>query len=316
MWMEKVRDIKWKEGMDVSGLVDMLGNVGFQGAELSRAANIIADMKRNGAKTYLTFTSNMVTSGLRGLFAQLIKLGLADVVVTTTGGIEEDIMKAIGEDFLIGRYSPDDMALHEKGMNRIGNLMITNESYARFEDYMLPALRKIYKKQKRLAVSELLHELGLMLKDEDSILYQAAKNRVPVFCPAITDGSLGFHLFMFQQDHPDFIVDVVRDFSNLLASSSFDDKKGVIALGGGVSKHHAIFGILLNGGCDYAVYMTTSSPHSGSMGGATTSEGKTWGKVKVDANEVTVIGDVSIMFPLVMARAMDAMKAEGLIGNG
>ncbi len=312
--MEKVKDILWEEGMKVSDLVERLGNVGFQGVRIGKAAEIIADMKRNGAKIYLTFTSNMVTSGLRGLFAQLIGMGMADVVVTTTGGIEEDIMKATGEDFLIGEYRSDDVSLHEKGINRIGNLMITNESYAKFEDWMLPTLKRIYGRKKRLTVTELLKEIGLVLDDGNSILFQAAKNDVPVFCPAITDGSLGFHLYMFQQDHPDFVVDVVRDFSALVSSSSFDDKKGVIALGGGVSKHHAIFGLLLNGGSDYAVYMTTARPYSGSVGGATTSEGKTWGKVKVDANEATVIGDVSITFPLVISRALEIVKKEGLIG--
>jgi deoxyhypusine synthase len=270
-------------------------------------------MKRNRAKIYLTFTSNMVTSGLRGLFAQIIGLGLVDVVVTTTGGVEEDIMKALGEDFLIGQYKSDDVKLHEKGMNRVGNLLITNESYAKFEDYMLPTLGKIYEKERRISASGLLREIGLLLDDQDSILHQAARKRVPVFCPTIADGSLGFHLFMFQQDHPDFTVDVIRDYSNLLASSSYDDKKGVIILGGGVSKHHAIFGILLNGGSDYAVYLTTSHEHSGSMGGATTSESKTWGKVKVDANEVTVTGDVSITFPMVISRALDQLKKEGLL---
>lgn len=311
--MERVKDLKWEGGMPASGLVEKLGRVGFQGTLLKRASDIIADMKRNRARIYLTFTSNMVTSGLRGLFAQLIRLGLADAVVTTTGGIEEDIMKAAGEGFLIGRYRSDDTSLHEKGMNRVGNLIITNESYARFEDRMLPLINGVYQKRKMLSPSELLHEIGLMLDDEDSILFQAARRNVPVFCPAITDGSLGFQLHMFQQDHPDFVVDVVRDFSSLLASSSFDDKKGVIALGGGVSKHHAIFGALLNGGCDYAVYMTTSHEHSGSMGGATTGEGKTWGKVKLDASEVTVTGDVSITFPLVIFHTLDALNKEGLV---
>jgi deoxyhypusine synthase len=311
--MKKVKDIELRENQSVSELVDIMGTSGFQGTEIKRAADIIAGMKRDNSKIYLTFTSNMVTSGLRGLFSQIIRLGIVDVIVTTTGGIEEDIMKSLGEEFLIGEYRTDDVALHEKGMNRIGNLMITNESYARFEDYMLPVIDSIYKKKKRLAISEFLHEIGLLLDDERSILYQAARKNIPVFCPAITDGSLGFHLYMFQQDNPDFIIDAVSDFSNLLAASSFDDKKGVISLGGGVSKHHAIFGILLNGGCDHAVYMTTSRPYSGSMGGATTSEAKTWGKVKVDANEVTVIGDVSITFPLVMSRALDLMRMEGLL---
>jgi deoxyhypusine synthase len=311
--MEKVKDIRWKEGIPASELVEKMGSVGFQGVGLKKAADIILEMKRNNAKIYLTFTSNMVTSGLRGLFAQIIRLGLADVIVTTTGGIEEDIMKALGEEFLVGKYRSDDVALHEKGMNRVGNLMITNESYARFEDYVLPTLKKIYEKKKRIPASELLHEIGMMLDDENSFLCQAARKGIPIFCPTIADGSLGFHLYMFQQEYPDFTVDVIKDYANLLASSSYDDKKGAIILGGGVSKHHAIFGILLNGGCDYAVYITTSHEHSGSMGGATTSESKTWGKVKVDANEVTITGDVSITFPMVMARVLDTMKKEGLI---
>jgi len=284
--MKKVKDIKWEKGMKVSDLVSKLGSVGFQGVELEKAVNTIVSMKRDDAKIYLTFTSNMVTSGLRGLFAQMIRLGIADVVVTTAGGIEEDIMRAIGEEFLVGSYRSDDITL-----------------------------KKIYGKKKRLSVTELLHEIGLMLDDEDSFLYQAAKRNIPVFCPAITDGSIGFQLYMFQQDNPDFVVDVVKDFSSLVASSSFDDKKGVIALGGGVSKHHAILGLLLNGGSDYAVYMTTSHSYSGSMGGATTHEGKTWGKVKVDAKEVTVIGDVSILFPTAMMRAMDIMHDEGIINE-
>jgi deoxyhypusine synthase len=311
--MHKVKDVRWKEGVSASELVESLGDVGFQATGLRKAADIMVDMKRNKAKIYLTFTSNMVTSGLRGLFAQLIELGVVDVVVTTTGGIEEDIMKATGEDFFVGKYKSDDVSLHEKGMNRIGNLMITNESYAKFEDWVLPTLKKIYDKKKRVPASELLREIGLMLKDEGSILYQASRKGIPVFCPTIADGSLGFHLYMFQQDNPEFTVDVIKDYASLLASSSFDDKKGVIALGGGVSKHHAIFGLLLNGGCDYAVYITTSHEHSGSMGGATTSESKTWGKVKVDANEVTVTGDVSMTFPMVVSRALDTMKKEGLL---
>jgi deoxyhypusine synthase len=118
---------------------------------------------------------------------------------------------------------------------------------------------------------------------------------------------------MFQQENPDFVVDTVRDFQALLESSSHDDKKGVIALGGGVSKHHAMFGALLNGGCDYAVYMTTSSPFSGSVGGATTSEAKTWGKLRLDAMEATVIGDVSITFPLALSCSLDTLSKEGLI---
>jgi len=159
----------------------------------------------------------------------------------------------------------------------------------------------------------LLHEIGMQLNDENSILYQASRNNVPIFCPSITDGALGFHLFLFQQKNPDFIIDVVKDFGNILFVTSYDEKKAVIALGGSISKHHAILCTLLNGGAEYAVYMTTAHTTSGSMSGATTNEAKSWGKVKDDSDVATVIGDVTIMFPLAMIRALEVLKKEELL---
>ena len=314
--MAIVKDFQWKQGMTVKNLVDQYQSVGFQSVELAKAAEVILHMKKAGAKKFLTFTSNMVTSGLRGFFAQLIPLKMVDVIVTTTGAIEEDMMRAANEQFDIGSFDADDVELYETGVNRVGNLFIKTRSYENFEGNMKEILNHLYTIKPRWTVSDMLQEIGRCMKDEHSILYQAAKCNVPVFCPGITDGSFGFHLFMFQQNHPDFVVDVVKDFANILFSTSQDDRKGVIALGGGISKHHAIFACLLNGGMDYAVYMTTAHKSSGSMGGATTSEAKSWGKIKEDSEIATVIGDVSILFPLAMVHALELLKAEGLLTDG
>lgn len=311
--MAHVKDFKWKKGMTVNRLVDNLSTIGFQSIELANAAETIVKMKKASAKIFFTFTSNMVTSGLRGFFAQVIKLGLADVIVTTVGGLEEDIMKSQGEKFVLGDFQSDDVELYEKGVNRVGNIFITNESYGRFEDSIMPMLDKLYKKKQRWTVSEMLKEIGLMINDSNSILYQAAKKKVPIFCPAITDGAFGFHLFMFQQKHKDFVIDVIQDFRNILISTDHDELKGVISLGGSISKHHAILACLLNGGLDYAVYMTTAHHSSGSMSGATTKEAKSWGKIKDDSDATTVIGDVSINFPLAMIRALEILSDEKII---
>ena len=118
---------------------------------------------------------------------------------------------------------------------------------------------------------------------------------------------------MFQQEHSDFIVDVVKDFGNILFSTSQDERKGVIALGGGVSKHHALFACLLNGGFDYAIYMTTAHDTSGSQSGATTEEAKSWGKINDTSDVCTVIGDVSINFPLAMIKALEELRKKGIV---
>ncbi|MBT7102367.1 deoxyhypusine synthase family protein [archaeon] len=311
--MKKVKDFIWTSNMTVEQLVDSFGNLGYQSIELNEAAKVVLKMKRDKSKVFLTFTSNMVTSGLRGLFAQLCKLQIPNILVTTSGSIEEDIMKSFGEDFEISNFHADDTALHERGENRVGNLVIRNESYMKFEDLMNKFLTEIYAKKKRLPVSELLKEIGLRLNDENSILFQAARNDIPIYCPGIADSSFGFQLFMFQQKNPDFIVDTIKDMERVVTDLSFDDKKGLISLGGSISKHYAIFAALLSGGFDYAVYMTTSHATSGSLSGATTQEAKSWGKLKDDAQAATVNGDVCITFPLMITSVLDKMKKEGLL---
>jgi len=314
--MQYVKDLRWKKGMNVKDLVGSFGEVGYQSIELKRASDVIIKMKKNNAKVFLTFTSNMVTSGLRGFFAQLVSLGMIDVIVTTVGSVEEDIMKALGEKFGITSFYSDDIALHKKGMNRVGNLLISNEAYVKFEEKMSEILENLYEKKKTWTPSKMLREIGLMLEDENSILYQAAKKDVSIYCPAITDGAFGFHLYLFQQKHKDFQVDVVSDFGNIMTRYGKDDKKGLISLGGSVSKHHAILTGLLSGGFDYMVYMTTAAPTSGSLSGATTQEAKSWGKIRDDSDAVDVRGDVSITFPLAMMYALDVLDEEGLIRGG
>ena len=311
--MKNIKDFTWKQGMTVQELVQQYQSLGYQSTELYRVSEVFIRMKKDSAKIFLTFTSNMVTSGLRGFFAQVLKKGMADIVVTTVGSIEEDIMKAMGETFKVGDFEADDVDLHEKGKNRVGNILINNESYGKIEAVFLPILRELYKKKPRWAVSEMLREIGLVLDDEHSILATAAKYNIPVFCPAITDSAFGFHLYLFQRKHPDFVIDVVKDFGNILFSVSYDDKKGVIALGGSISKHHAILFTLLNGGAEYAAYITTAHKTSGSMSGANTNEAKSWGKVKDSADIATAIGDVTILFPLAMINAMEELQAEGLL---
>jgi len=311
--MKYTKDFIWKKGMSVKELVNNYEGIGFQSYELFKGSELIKKMKKNSAKIYLSFTSNMVTTGLRGFFAQVVKYKMCDVICTTTGAIEEDIMKSFGEKFILGSFASDDNELYERGENRVGNVLIKNESYERFESKMQDMLSDIYETKKKLSVNQLLKEIGLRIKDENSFLYQAAINNIPVFCPAITDGSLGFDLYLFKQDHKDFEIDIIKDFSDIIFTTTHDEKKAIIALGGGVSKHHVILTTLINGGADYALYMTTASATSGSLSGATTQEAKSWGKIKDDADAVTVYGDVTITFPLAMIKALEELVEEKII---
>lgn len=305
--MDKIKGPDLDKELSIPELVASMSHIGFQATELGKSVEVLKKIKKDDALLFFTFTSNMTSSGLREIFAWLCKECIPGVLITTVGSIEEDIMKASGE-FIAAGEKEDDAELRERGLNRIYNILVSNEHYTKFESFMGNILAKAYEKQKKegrqLTPSELFHEIGKELKDENSILYQASKNGIPIFCPAVTDGSFGIALMMMQEKHKDFSLDVVRDMKKLYeittekSESGEERKTAAIILGGGSPKHHAILFNSLKGGLDYAIYITTSSPESGSLSGAPPEEAMSWGKVKAGAAFSSVKGDATILFPL------------------
>ena len=305
---ETVKGIKITKGQAASVLVAQMRFAGLQASELGKAVEIIREMKRAKATVFLTFTSNMVSSGLRELFAQLCEERFVDAVITSIGSVEEDLIKT-RKPFLLGDFVMDDKHLHKRGINRIGNILVPNDRYVLLEKMLKPFFEKELSKQKKtgrmLSPNEMIFDLGLQFKDENSFVHQCAKNGIPVFCPAPTDGAFGLQLFFFKQDHPEFGIDVTGDMKKLAEKVLLSQKTGGIILGGGFAKHHAIGVNILRGGFDYAVYVCTASEYDGSLSGAKTREAISWGKIREKARTAHVEGDASVVFPL-MVSALDA----------
>lgn len=70
-----------------------------------------------------------------------------DVIVTTTGGIEEDLIKCLAPTYK-GDFSLPGAFLRSKGLNRIGNLLVPNDNYCKFEDWVIPILDQMLKEQR------------------------------------------------------------------------------------------------------------------------------------------------------------------------
>lgn len=293
----EVRDLTLKdlERMDAD-----LSSCGFQATNAGRAVEIIGRMKKEGATVFMTFTSNMVASGLRGVFAEMCRRKFVDVIITAGGSLDHDLIRSERK-YLLGDFVMDDWALHKEGTNRIGNILVPNECYVYLEEFMQETFEGLYAKGKTVSPSEIARAIGERTKS-DSFLHWCAKNRIPVFCPGITDSAIGLQAYFFRQKRKDFAIDVTKDMNELAQIPLNAKRTGGIILGGGISKHHAIGVNLLRGGFDYAVYVTTSSPWDGSLSGARTNEGISWGKIKEGAGHVTVDSDATLAFPLIMAR--------------
>jgi len=297
--MDKIKDIELRAGASASGLVKQLESTGFQATHLAEAVEIIREMKRKQHTVFLSFTANMVASGLRGVISQMCKEKFVDAVITTAGAIDHDIMKSFNP-YYKGSFDADDVKLHRKGINRIGNIFVPNSHYELLEKKFQPMLKELHAENKTVSPSELNKFIGGKL-NESSFLYWCAKNNIPVFCPGITDGAIGLQMYFFKQDFPDFSVDVTKDmkeFSELVLNA---EKTSGIILGGGISKPHVIGASIVRGGLDLAVYVSTASEYDGSLSGARTHEAKSWGKIKEKGKSVTVVGDATILFPLIIA---------------
>jgi deoxyhypusine synthase len=304
--MKEVKDIEVSE-LSASELLESLSGTGFQATNLGEAFTLIEKMKKDKATIFLAFTANMVASGLRGIITELCKRKFIDVIVTTAGSTDHDIIKSF-EPYNLGDFNMDDTELHRKGINRLGNILIDNKHFSLLEEKMQAFLKELTQKSKTISPSELNSFIGSKL-NESSFLYWCEKNRIPVFCPGITDGAIGLQMYFFKQDNPDFCVDVTRDMKDLADLVIGAKKTAGIILGGGISKHHVIGTNIVRGGLDSAVYITTASEYDGSLSGAQTREAKSWGKIQETGKEVTVVGDTSILFPLLVL----GLKERGLL---
>ncbi|MFH1055042.1 MAG: deoxyhypusine synthase [Candidatus Altiarchaeota archaeon] len=297
--MDKVKDIRVAGRDSARELVGKLGSTGFQASELKAAVGIIREMREADATIFLAFTANMMASGLRGVLTQMVDEGLADAVITSGGSIDHDIIRSY-KPYLLGSFNADDIELHRKGVNRIGNILVPNDRYMLLERKMRRVFTHMEKKTNVFTPSELNNYIGSILP-KHSFLNTCYRKKIPVFCPGMVDSAIGMHLFFFKQKHREFIMDTAEDFHQLADIVFAAKQTGGIVLGGGISKHHLIGANLMRGGLDYAVYITTAQEYDGSLSGAHPKEGKSWGKIKGKGRTATVYGDTSILLPLIIA---------------
>lgn len=85
-----------------------------------------------------------------------------------------------------------------------------------FEDWVMPILEAMTKEQEadrevRWTPSRVIRRLGKEIDHPDSVYYWAYKNDIPVFCPALTDGSLGDMLYFHSYKNPELSIDLIAD---------------------------------------------------------------------------------------------------------
>lgn len=276
---------------------------GLQATQIGRARLLlqrILHRRRHGQGNgepqqaiFVSYTSNLISSGLRELFVHLAKEKLVDSFISTAGGIEEDIIKCLGPTIL-GNFHLSGTELRKKGLNRIGNLLVPNDNYCAFEDFFTPILKEIHADQRgcrwtdHTAPSQVIRRMAKKLAElyppavyEQSLLYWCDRHDIPMFCPAFTDGSMGDMLYFYNFSRKGIIVDPVPDVFLLrslsqvrpaaegtsvtsatpsaASVSSSSRRCAALVLGGGLPKHHLLHNIPM----DDVIMITTGNEADG-----------------------------------------------------
>jgi deoxyhypusine synthase len=312
---DPVKDISLDEKVSVNEIIAQLkASGGFTAKKLAVGIDIVETMiKDKDCLKFLSFPACIIATGTRGVVRDMVRKNMFDIVITTCGTLDHDIARAY-EDYYHGDFLMDDRELRDKGVNRLGNVLVPNESYGIIlEKKMMEFLKVIYgglseeQKKKGISTHELIWKIGeLMDKSENankesSIVYWCWKNKIPMIVPGPTDGSVGYQIWQFAQDH-DLKLDLLAD-EQLLSDRTWEAKKtGALIVGGGISKHHVIWwNQFKEGGLDYAVYISTAVEWDGSLSGARPREAISWGKIGKEAKFVNIEEDATIALPLMYA---------------
>ncbi|CAL1534284.1 unnamed protein product [Lymnaea stagnalis] len=332
---EVVRGYDFNEGVDYHNVFKSLSRTGFQATSVGQSITEINRMidckfqeiseekkpevnlnpcgrELTNCTIFLSYTSNLISAGSREQIRYLVQHNMVDCLVTSAGGVEEDFIKCLAPTY-IGDFSLPGKELRAKGINRIGNLLVPNSNYCLFENWLTPILDNMVDEQNegtKWTPSKVIARLGKEMDNPDSVYYWAYKNNIPVFCPALTDGSLGDMIYFHSYQKPGLVIDIVEDIRLINSQAVYAVNTGMIILGGGVIKHHTCNANLMRNGADFSVFVNTGSEYDGSDSGARPDEAVSWGKIKLTARPVKVYGEASVILPILVGETFASRQKE------
>src|SRR5712692_1476629 len=296
---------------NVAALLQKMQGISFQGRNLATAYHIWERMLGDRVMIMMGVAGAMVPAGMRRLIVYLIRNRLIDCLVSTGANFFHDLHETLGR--LHFQCSPqiDDVQLQENLIDRMYDTLADEEEF-REEDAFIGRLASTLDQSRPYTTREFLYLLGKETSKrakEDGILTAAYKARIPLYCPAVADSSIGIgiaenrHLGKNQ-----FTFDVIGDVVETARLAGESPASGVIYFGGGTPKNFiqqsevtATFMRNAANGHKYALQVVTDAPHWGGLSGCTFEEAQSWGKIARDASMVTVHCDSTIAMPILVS---------------
>jgi deoxyhypusine synthase len=303
---------------NAAALLEKMQGISFQGRSLATAYQIWRRMLEDRVTIMMGMSGAMVPGGMRRLVVYMIKNRLIDCLVTTGANLFHDIHETLGRYHFQTSPDIDDVLLQKNLIDRMYDTLADEEEF-RDADMMIGEFAAKLDQSRPYTTREFLNLLGGELAKratEDGIVTAAYKARVPLYCPAIGDSSIGIGIAENRHLGKNrFIFDVVGDVLETAHIAADSPGSAVIYFGGGTPKNFvnqtevtATFIRDAHQGHRYAVQIVTDAPHWGGLSGCTFAESQSWGKIAHDAKMVDVYCDSTIAMPLLVTALSEDVK--------
>jgi deoxyhypusine synthase len=316
---ERILPRRIEPEMTVADLVDGAFQA-YNAGRLNEAARLYANRMLDPEQDVticLTIAGAMTPAGVGGAIISLMERGAIDFMVSTGANLYHDIHYALDFALHRGTFKLSDPDLHEAGVIRIYDVLFRDEVLLDTDRFIRECLKTF--PQRPISTAELHHLLGRRLLEvgvdpQNSVVAMAARWNVPIYTSSPGDSSIGMNLARHQLDGGALTIDPLYDVHETTALVHAATRNGVIILGGGSPKNFylqtqpqlwEVLGIN-KGGHDFFIQITQDAPHWGGLSGATPSEAVSWGKIKPDLlnDTVVVYADTTLAFPLLAAYAV------------
>ena len=310
-----------KPGRKISELTEGMLATGFQGRKLGEVVEVWSDMLRGKRNViWLGMAGAMVPAGMRRIISYLMDRRMIDVLVTTGANLYHDLYEARGRKHYLGSHIADDVKLRKESVDRIYDVFADEAGFYKTDLWIERVFANELVDGYRYSSREIMHLLGEFLAkrnaQRDSILVSAYRNKVPIFCPALNDSSLGFSImFANRRRNRRLIVDSLKDVDESSRITELAQSSAVIYLGGGVPKNFIQQTAVIAGyqtrhdkSHEYAVQISTDMPMWGGLSGCTFEEAQSWGKISRRAKKVMLYADTTIALPIVAHALAEKFK--------
>ena len=322
----KVKAIDVGKGKTISQLLEEMSKTGFQGKKLAEVTDIFEQMIKDDDVTILFgYAGSLSTTGQWKIINWLMENRYIDMLVATGANLSEDIVDAVGDGYWQGPHIIDGEKVFKAGYNRYYDVYGKEDDYLKMTELIAEFMVTLDEKH-QYSSREFLYLFGKWMdkKGINSIAATAARNNIPIFCPAIADSPYGDAALIAKSKGFNLIIDAVKDYVEFMSLNEKTKSTGVIYIGGGVPKDFIqLFavtgdlmyedkripnrtGALTRNGTDesyyphkYAIQITTDSQQWGGLSGCTFEEAISWGKETNKGRFAQCHCDATIGLPIV-----------------